>query len=167
MRVGLSLWKYWPSDLEQKQVIFIMFILWIFPISSPGLPNWVFHPDYNLHSVGLWFILKAITVGQIRKLWPDNEFHFTDPETNGYAVLKKQMPWSQWSISLLKVFGHNSLSQVICPVNILKKPESTRQMQNEPGQLVHTAASANHLYLHSLSIKCLDRGAMFISLACI
>lgn len=110
---------------------------------------------------------KSVTVGQIRKLCPGSEFHFTDLGTQELTVLKTQMPLSQWSISLLKVFGPNSFRQVICPVNILQKPESTRQMQNEPRQPVHMAAWVNHVYLHSPSIKCLGRVAMFISLACI
>lgn len=37
--------------------------------------------------------------------------------------LQKEIPWRPCSVSLLKVFGHNSLSQAICPVNILEEPE--------------------------------------------
>lgn len=33
-------------------------------------------------------LAQAITIGQIRKLWPGSECHFTDSGTTGYTVLK-------------------------------------------------------------------------------
>lgn len=168
MHVGLSLWKYWPPDLEQKQVIFIMFILWIFPIPNPGGCQIVYSASiitYVLPDCGSSYKICNCGSDQETMTWQWISFHRRRNETA--HVLKTQMPLSQWSISLLKVFGPNSFRQVICPVNILQKPESTRQMQNEPCQPVHMVAWVNHLYLHSPSIKCLGRGAVFISLACI
>lgn len=62
MHVGWSLWKYWPPDLEQKQVIFIMSIPWILSIPNPELPNGVFRSDYNLHCAWLWIVLQKLEV---------------------------------------------------------------------------------------------------------
>lgn len=79
MHVGLSLWKYWPPDLEQKQVIFIMFILWIFPIPNPGLPNCVFCFDYNLCSAWLWIILQIGNCGSDQETMPWQWISFHRP----------------------------------------------------------------------------------------
>lgn len=53
--------------------------------------------------------------------WQEIPFHrLRNQKVHG---LQKEMPWRPCSVSLLKVFGHNSLSQAICPVNILEEPE--------------------------------------------
>lgn len=134
MWLGFGLGKYWPCDLEHKQVIFIMFILWIFPISNPCSPNWVSFSNCKVCSAWLWRLylwLKSDLGVHLLSQTQDTE----GTQSSSTHALR------QCSIAVLKVFGHNSLSQVICPVNIHKEPESTRQMHNAPQQPGHSPGS--------------------------
>lgn len=162
MHVGLSFWKCWSPDLKQKQAIFMTFTLWILPI-----PNSVCQIEYSaliwllpmLLCLTVDHLTEAVTKGQISKLRPGSEFHFTDSGTTGYRCLKPVVNFS--------FKGLNSPSQVTCPVNILRKPQSVRHMQKEASQPVHVGAWVSHLYLHRASIRCFRRVAVFISLACL
>lgn len=73
---------------------FITFILWISTIPNPELPNRVFFCDliitYVLLDCGSFY---KSSVGQIRKLRPDSEFHFTDSGTIEYRCLKASGPF--------------------------------------------------------------------------
>lgn len=146
-----------------------MFLLWILPTPLPELRNGAFCSDSSLGSVCLSvdLLAEATVMRQTRKLWPGGEFHHR-PRNYSVHSLKLggfKMPSSHWSVSPLKVVAHNSLHRVIGPANILKKPESMSQMQNEPIRPAHTAARANPLCLHGPSIRRLRGPAKCISLA--
>lgn len=114
-------------------LIFIMWFSLCFcgafcPPHSPDLPNGGVRSERNLCCAGLCVLLQ--------KGWPWVRAGNSDLAVNLTSQTQEPQgtrPWSRRSISLLKVFASNSLSQVMCPTNVLQKAESMRQMQNKPG----------------------------------